>query len=99
MAHRTSRRLHPREGARRRRVQRMAQPVDEGGYAVSIVPPAEPGIPALGVNFPVARLGLIYLPLQFDGAQVIRNISPNEFGTAVLERFGVTLSDPLLRYT
>jgi hypothetical protein len=48
----------------------MAHSVEEGGYAVSVVEPADPGTPALGLNLPRARLGMLYLPLEFDGAQV-----------------------------
>lgn len=79
-------------------LSRMVQPVEEGGYAVSVVPPAEPGTPALGLNFPQARLGILYLPLEFDDGQVISDISPNDFAKIVLERFNVTMIDPLLRY-
>jgi len=78
-------------------LSKMAQPIEEGGYAVSVVEPAEPGTPALGLNFPRARLGMLYLPLKFDGAQVIRDVSPNNFAKVVLKRFGVAMKDPPLR--
>ena len=78
-------------------IAKMAQPVEEGGYAVSVVEPAEPGTPALGLNFPRARLGMVYLPLEYDQAQVLQDVSPNDFARVVLDRFGVALSDPLLR--
>jgi hypothetical protein len=77
---------------------KMAQPIEEGGFAVSVVEPLEPGTPALGLNFPVARLGMLYLPLEFDEAEVITDISPNDFARAVYERFGVRMKDPNLRY-
>ncbi|MEK7761439.1 MAG: hypothetical protein AAB433_07655 [Nitrospirota bacterium] len=76
----------------------MVQPVAEGGYSVSVVPPVEPGTPALGLNFPTARLGMVYLPLKFDGAEVIRDISPNDFVKAVKSHFGVAMEEPMLRY-
>ncbi|HET6771375.1 MAG TPA: hypothetical protein VFH75_07035 [Actinomycetota bacterium] len=60
-------------------ISKMAQSVEEGGYAVSVVVPAEPGTPALGLNFPRARMGMLYLPLEFDGAAVIWDVSPNDF--------------------
>ena len=77
---------------------KMAQSVGEGGYAVSVVEPAQPGTPALGLNFPRARLGMLYLPLEFDTAQVIADVSPNDFAKAVLDRFGVAMKDPMLRH-
>jgi hypothetical protein len=79
-------------------ISRMAQPVEEGGYAVSVVEPAEPGTPALGLSFPRARMGMIYLPLKYDQAQVLHDVSPNEFSRVVLERFGIAMNQPLLRY-
>lgn len=75
-------------------ISRMAQPVEEGGYAVSVVEPSEPGTPALGLSFPRARLGMVFLPLQFDEAQVVLNVSPNDFARVVYERFGVAMKDP-----
>jgi hypothetical protein len=77
-------------------ISKMAQSVEEGGYAVSVVGPLEPGTPALGLNFPRARLGMLYLPLEFDGGQFISDVSPNDFPRAVLERFGVSMKDPML---
>ena len=75
----------------------MAQPVEEGGYAVSVVEPEKPGTPALGLSFPRARLGMLYLPLKFDGAEVFHDVSANDFPKVVLERFGVSMKLPLLR--
>lgn len=77
----------------------MIRPVEEGGYAVSVVEPEHPGTPALGLSFPVARLGMLYLPLRFDRAEVLTDVSPNDFRRVVLERYGVAMHDPLLRYT
>jgi hypothetical protein len=79
-------------------VNRMAQPVEEGGYAVAIVEPANPGTPALGLSFPRARLGMVFLPLLYDEAQVVRDVSPNDFARVVQERFGVAMKDPSLRH-
>jgi hypothetical protein len=78
-------------------IPKLAQSVEEGGYSVSVVEPAEPGTPALGLNFPRARLGMLYLPLEFDEPQVISDVSPNDFSKVVLHRFGVAMKDPLLR--
>jgi hypothetical protein len=86
--------VHPGEDL----ISKMAQAVEEGGYAVSVVEPAEPGTPALGLSFPRARLGMLYLPLQFDGAEVICDVSPNDFAKEVFERFGIRMKDPVLRY-
>ena len=72
------------------------RPVEEGGYAFSVVQPVRPGIPAIGVSFPAARLGLLYLPLEFDEAQVIEAVSAREFVTASRARYGVELSTPML---
>lgn len=79
-------------------ISKMAQPVSEEGYAVSVVEPAEAGMPALGLSFPRARLGMLFLPLQFDGAEVIHDVSPNEYARVVLERYGVAIKDPSLRH-
>jgi hypothetical protein len=78
-------------------ISKMAQTVAEGGYSFSIVEPIDSGIPALGVNFPRAQIGMVYLPLEFDEVQVINNVSPRDFSKAVFERFGIVMSDPLLR--
>ena len=78
-------------------IDKMAHPVEEGGYSVSVVEPAHAGTPALGLSFPRARLGMIYLPLLFDGAEVLHNVSPKDFSRVVLERFGVAMKDPPLR--
>lgn len=79
-------------------ISKMAQPVEEGGFAVSVVEPAEPGTPALGLMFPRARLGMLFLPLEFDYAQVIKDVSPNDYAHVVQERFGVAMNDPSLRH-
>lgn len=79
-------------------INRMAQSVAEGGYSASIVEPAEPGTPALGLSFPRARLGMIFLPLEYDQAQVLHDVSPNDFARAVQGRFGVAMKDPTLRH-
>jgi hypothetical protein len=79
-------------------IGKMAQPVEEGGYAVSVVEPAETGTPALGLNFPRARMGMVYLPLEYDEAQVIQDVSPNDFAKVVLDRFGVAMRHPMLRH-
>ena len=78
-------------------VAKLAQSVEEGGYAVSVVEPLHPGTAALGLNFPRARLGIVYLPLQFDEARVVENVSPNEFAKVVHEKFGVEFNMPMLR--
>lgn len=79
-------------------INQMAQSVAEGGYTVTIVEPSEPGTPALGLSFPRARLGIIFLPLAYDNAQVLHNVSPNAFASVVQERFGVEMKDPPLRH-
>jgi hypothetical protein len=74
----------------------LAQTVAEGGCDVSVVPPADPGTPALGLSFARARLGMLYLPLQLDGAEVISDLSPNDFARVVFERFGVRMQNPMI---
>lgn len=76
----------------------MAQSVEEGGYSVSVVAPMDAGIPALGLNFPRARLGMVYLPLQFEEAQIIEDVSPNDFAAVIDKKFGVRMDEPMLRY-
>jgi hypothetical protein len=78
-------------------LSKMVQPVEEGGYAVTVVEPAEAGTPALGLNFPRARLGMLFLPLRFDGAEVIREVEPKDFAKVIRERYGVAMKDPLFR--
>jgi hypothetical protein len=41
---------------------------------------------------------MTYLPLEFDGAQVISDVSPNELVKTVCERFGVAMKEPSLHY-
>jgi len=79
-------------------ISKMAHPVEEGGYSVSVVPPAVAGTPALGLNFPRARLGMVYVPLQYDVAQVFQDVSPNDFPKVVLDRLGIAMQDPPLRW-
>jgi hypothetical protein len=78
-------------------LSKMAHPIEEGGYAVSVVEPSEAGTPALGLSFPRARLAKLFLPLKFESAQVIGDVSPKEFAKVVFERFGVAMKDPPLR--
>jgi hypothetical protein len=76
----------------------MAQPVEEGGFAVTVVEPTHPGTPALGLSFPRAHLGMVFLPLEYDQAQVIEGVSPNDYARVVQKRFGVAMKDPPMRY-
>jgi hypothetical protein len=78
-------------------ISKMAQPVEEGGYAVSIVEPSKPGTPALGLSFPRAKLGMIFLPLQFDEAQVLHNVTARDFAKVVKETYGIEMGNPILR--
>ena len=41
---------------------------------------------------------MLHLPLKTDHAQIIRDVSPNDFPRIVLERFGVAMKLPQLRY-
>jgi hypothetical protein len=75
--------------------RRMAQPTSEGGYAAVVVPPMNPGTPALGLCFPIAHVGIMFLPLEFDSGQVILDVEPDAFSRVVFERFGVALTDPI----
>ena len=78
-------------------VSKMAQSVAEGGYSVSVVSPAHPGVAALGLSFPRARLGLVYLPLEHDEAQVIHDVRAIDFADVVQERLGIRFCEPMLR--
>lgn len=80
-------------------IRAMAHGVEDGGYSVCVVPPTSPGTPAVGLCFPRARLGMLYLPLTFDGARVVRDISPNDFSETIQREFGVRLAEPMLRYS
>lgn len=75
----------------------FAQSVEEGGFSICVVEPLEAGVPALGLCFPRARLAMIYLPLEFDDAMVIRDIMPSDFSATVFTRFGVRMSEPIIR--
>ena len=78
-------------------ISRMIQPVHTGGYAVSIVEPEQPGTPAMALNFPTARLGMLYQPLVFDESQIIKDVSQNDFVEVVYKQFGVKLKEPSIR--
>lgn len=41
---------------------------------------------------------MLFLPLEYDDVQVIRDVSPNDYAEAVHERFGVVMRDPPLRH-
>jgi len=73
----------------------MGQPVEHGGYEVSIVPPLQPGTPALGLCFANARLGMVYVPLMHDEAQVIYDVAARDFGAVAHARYGVELEMPM----
>lgn len=76
-------------------LMKMTQPVEEGGYTVSIVEPKIPGTPALALNFPRAKLGLIFLPLIYDEAQVITNVLARDFANNIFETYGIKMQDPI----
>lgn len=75
----------------------MLQPVEHGGYAVSIVEPKISGTPALALNFPVALLTYVYMPLQFDEAIVIKNVSARDIASTLLHRYGLAINEPMIR--
>jgi hypothetical protein len=80
-------------------IGQMAQSVEDGGFSVSVVEPANTGVAALGLSFPQARLAMMLLPLEFDEVQVLRDVGPNEFADAVRDRFDVEMKPPMLRHT
>jgi hypothetical protein len=43
-------------------------------------------------------MGMVFLPLLYDEAQVIEDVSPNDFSDEVYKRFGVKLAKSGLRY-
>ena len=77
-------------------INAMAQPVEDGGFAICMVEPFEPGIPALGLCFPRARIAMIYLPLECEEAQVIRDIKSADFPRFVESKYGINMSRPML---
>jgi len=77
-------------------VQQLIRPVDEGGYAYCVVEPAHAGTPALGLIFLQANLAMAFLPLQFDGAQVVPDVHLDDFVKIMEDRFGVRFAEPFL---
>jgi hypothetical protein len=69
--------------------------VADGSYTVSIVAPADPGIPALALLFPFAQFALLFLPLRFDEVQVITGFRPEQFVDRVREDFGITMHEAI----
>lgn len=72
----------------------MIQPAEQGGYTACLVEPVLAGVPAAAVYFPTGRLALMFLPLEFDTAQVVTNIQPAEFVSTIQDRFGIALKPP-----
>jgi hypothetical protein len=77
-------------------VQQLIRPVEEGGYSYCVVEPASSGIPALGLIFLEANLAMAFLPLQFDGVQVVPDVHVDDFVEIMEDRFGVRFAEPLL---
>jgi hypothetical protein len=77
-------------------VQKMLQPVETGSYAFSVVPPVDSGIAALGLSFPAARLAMIYLPLLYPTAEVLRDVRACDFPAVIRERYGIAMQRPML---
>ncbi len=53
---------------------------------MSVAASAHPGVPALELSFPRARLCMMFLPLEFHDVQVLRDVEPNDFVDVVRER-------------
>jgi hypothetical protein len=78
-------------------VPKMIQGVDVGAFQVCVCGPEATGVAAVGLHFANARLGMVYLPLVFDEAQVVADVSADDFSRVGFERFGVRLTTPLIR--
>jgi hypothetical protein len=52
----------------------LLQPAEEGGYTACLVEPDLAGVPAAALYFPTGRIVMMFLPLQFDTAQVITDV-------------------------
>lgn len=72
----------------------MIQPAEEGGYTACLVEPDLAGVPAAALYFPTGRIVMMFLPLQFDTAQVITDVRPTEFTKIVQDRFGISMKPP-----
>lgn len=65
-----------------------------GGFAYSVLVPAQPGQPALGVHLFQGRLGYLYLPLERDDAVEYTDVSHEEFRRRVLADHAVDINGP-----
>ncbi|MGB7543832.1 MAG: hypothetical protein WBM28_17665 [Burkholderiales bacterium] len=72
----------------------MIQSAEEGGYTVCLVEPVLAGVPAAALYFPTGGVAMMFLPLQFDTAQVITGVRPTEFTKIVQDRFGIAMKPP-----
>ena len=72
----------------------MIQPAEEGGYTACLVEPVFAGVPAAALYFPTGGVVIMFLPLQFDTAQVITGVRPTEFTKIVQDRFGIAMKAP-----
>lgn len=62
----------------------------DGGYAVELMVPREPGVGGFGLHYPHARLGVFYPPFAERGTPV-PNVAWSEFIDEVAGRFGISL--------
>jgi len=72
----------------------MIQLAEEGGYTACLVEPVSAGVPAAALYFPTGGVVMMFLPLQFDTAQVITDVRPAEFTKIVQDRFGIAMKPP-----
>lgn len=75
----------------------LFQPVQDGAYHFAIVPPRDPGVPALGISFANARLAFLLLPLQFDEPEVITDVPAREFVSRIRADYGIEMNEPMIR--
>jgi len=72
----------------------MIQSAEEGGYTACLVEPVLAGVPAAALYFPTGGIVMMFLPLQFDTAQVVTDVRPTEFTSIVQDRFGIAMKPP-----
>lgn len=67
---------------------------EEGTLTLCFLAPVEPGVGAVGIDFPEGLLGVLYAPLiAKGGTDRFRGVSISEFTELVENRYGLVLED------
>ena len=67
---------------------------ERGSFTISFLAPEQPGIGAIGLNFPEGQLGILYAPLMTERAEQpdrFHPVSIDQFADQVKARYGVSL--------